>query len=77
MAEENKTDFEGRMLRLQEIVRALEQGGLSLEESVAMYKEGLGLVRACRELLENAKLEIKMYTEQGLEAFAPKDPGGA
>lgn len=61
--------FEERLSRLQTIVTALESGNSPLEESVALYKEGLAHVAACREQLEKARHDIRLCTETGTEPF--------
>lgn len=61
--------YEAAMARLQEVVAALEAGDLPLERSVALYKEGLGLSRACRDRLRTARNEIRLFTEGGLTDF--------
>lgn len=53
------------MLRLQDIVRELENADLSLERNVALYKEGMALVRSCKELLERARHEVLLVNEDG------------
>ena len=47
----------------------LEAGDSPLEESVALYKEGLAHAAACREQLEKARHEIRLCTETGTEPF--------
>ena len=64
--------FEQRLARLQEIVATLENGNSPLEESVALYKEGLTLAAACREELERAKHDIRVCTENGIVPFEPE-----
>ncbi|NHZ47214.1 exodeoxyribonuclease VII small subunit [Desulfovibrio sp. XJ01] len=66
---EAAVDYEAAMARLQEVVAALEAGDLPLERSVALYKEGLGLSRACRDRLRTARNEIRLFTESGLTEF--------
>ncbi|WP_418764341.1 exodeoxyribonuclease VII small subunit [Mailhella sp.] len=61
--------FEERLARLQAIVTALEAGDSPLEESVALYKEGLAHAAACREQLEKARHDIRLCTETGTEPF--------
>lgn len=61
--------FEERLARLQAIVTALEAGDSPLEESVALYKEGLAHATACREQLEKARHDIRLCTETGTEPF--------
>lgn len=53
--------FEERLSRLQAIVGTLESGESPLEESVALYKEGLAHTRACRDQLARARHEIEIY----------------
>ncbi|MBR3881258.1 MAG: exodeoxyribonuclease VII small subunit [Mailhella sp.] len=61
--------FEERLARLQQIVSALESGTAPLEESVALYKEGLTLATACREQLERARHDIRICSEGALAPF--------
>ena len=69
MAAKKTPSFEERLRRLQEVVAALENGDLPLEDSVRLYKEGLTLSRSCREQLEKARNEVRILTEQGFEPF--------
>ena len=61
--------FEERLARLQAIVSVLESGTAPLEESVALYKEGLAHASACREQLERAKHDIRICSEGALAPF--------
>ena len=70
MAAKKTPSFEDRLRRLQEVVAALENGELPLEDSVRLYKEGLTL--SCREQLEKARNEVRLLTEEGLEPFDEK-----
>lgn len=63
--------FEERLSRLQAIVSALESGESPLEESVALYKEGLAHTRACRDQLAKARHEIEIYQNGACEPFEP------
>ena len=58
MNQENQT-LEASMARLQQIVRAMERGDVSLEESLKLFQEGTELVRNCQKLLDDAQLQIK------------------
>ena len=64
MATKKKIDFEASMERLEEIVRALEGGAESLDTSLRLYEEGVGLARECAEALEKAEMRIKMLRLQ-------------
>lgn len=56
-------EFEKNMQRLSEIVSRLEQGDLTLGESVALYEEGVKLSAACSQALEQAKLKVTIQQE--------------
>ena len=55
--------FETLYKRLEESVSKLEEGGLTLEESLAMYEDGMQLARRCQELLQQAELRITRLQE--------------
>ena len=50
--------FEAALLKLEETVHALEEGNLSLEESIKLYEVGMELTRVCTDRLAKAKLKI-------------------
>ena len=52
--------FETAMNRLEQIVRALEDGKVSLDESLKLYEEGIALVRLCSGRLDEAEQKIKI-----------------
>lgn len=56
--------FEARLEALEGIVKALEGEGLSLEESLARYQEGVEHLRACRALLDGAERRLLELTER-------------
>lgn len=55
-----KIDFEQSMKRLEEIVELLERGEAGLEESLALFEEGSGLMRRCAKLLDEAEQKVTM-----------------
>ena len=57
MNQKNKT-FEESMVRLEQIVRAMERGDVPLEESLKLFQEGTELVRICGKLLDDAQLQV-------------------
>lgn len=52
-------NFEEAMRRLEEIVDRLESGELSLEESLALFEEGMKLTQHCSNQLEQARLRVR------------------
>lgn len=51
--------FEQALERLETIASGLEDGSMSLEESLKAYEEGVALIRACEKTLASARLRIK------------------
>lgn len=51
--------FEPSLKRLEEIVRLLEEGSLSLEESLTLFEEGVGLSRKCLTILTTAERKVE------------------
>ncbi len=64
MASEGEPSFEDLYRRLAEVVQRLEQGGLGLEEAVALYEEGMRLAARCQQLLEQAQLRVTRLREE-------------
>ena len=50
--------FEETLAALEMVVEHLEHGQLTMDESIAWYEAGLGLMRRCSQLLEQAELRI-------------------
>ncbi len=57
--------FEQALARLETIVRMLESGTAALDESLAVFEEGIALVKMCNEKLEGAEQKIRLLTENG------------
>ena len=55
--------FEELYKQLEEKVALLEQGGLSLDDSLAAYEEAVGLAQRCQEMLDRAELRITRLRE--------------
>ena len=59
-----KKNFEEAMQRLEEIVRQLEEGELSLDASMEIFEEGMKLIKFCTLKLEEAEKKVTMLVEQ-------------
>ena len=55
--------FEEAMLKLEDSVRLLESGTLTLDESIEKYEDALKYVKICNEMLEKAEQKVKMLTQ--------------
>ena len=55
-------EFETAMKRVNEIVARLEDQSLKLDESLALYEEGISLVAVCKKKLDEAERRILILT---------------
>lgn len=53
-------NFEQAMERLEKITAELSREGITLEESLTLYEEGIALARMCNSRLEDTERKIKM-----------------
>ncbi|MBR6794542.1 MAG: exodeoxyribonuclease VII small subunit [Clostridia bacterium] len=63
MSSPNEMNFENAIARLEQIVRALESGSAPLDDSLALFEEGVRLVKLCNDKLDSAESRIKLLTE--------------
>ena len=58
-------NFEDSLAKLEGIVDALEDNGVSLEESVKKFEEGIKLVKDCQKQLKEAELKVNKLMGDG------------
>lgn len=57
-------DFEASLMELNHLVEQMEQGGLSLEDSLKSFERGIALARACQTALKTAEQKVQILLEQ-------------
>lgn len=64
---DKKMTFEASLKELEKIVRRLEDGDASLEDSLKLFEDGVRLSRECQERLNQAerRIEILLKDENG------------
>lgn len=62
--------FEHSLDELEKLVQKMEQGELSLDDSLAAYERGVALFRRCQQALDQAELRVRLLTD-------PADPDNA
>ena len=62
--EEERT-LEEELARLEEVVTALEDGSLSLEELFVLYEEGVGLVKSCSGKIDPVEKKMLQIDREG------------
>jgi exodeoxyribonuclease VII small subunit len=66
---EDGRSFEESLLELERMVRELEDGRLGLEDALARYEQGVGLIKSCCQQLRQAEQRILQLT--GIEDEQP------
>ena len=73
---EPTTTYEQAREELADVVRRLEAGGLTLEESLALWERGEELAKVCRQWLEGARKRLDAALAEGQSgAGGEKDDG--
>ena len=71
-------DFEKSLDELEQLVGRMEQGDLSLDESLQSFERGIALYRNCQTALEQAELRVKLLYDpeapDDAEDFKPDTP---
>lgn len=75
MADTSIKDFEAAIAELEAIVKKLEEGDLTLEQSLGLYERGVQLSRFCHARLEDAERRIEVLNERGELKPAPPSFG--
>ncbi len=63
MAAKKEINFEDAISGLEEKVRRLESGELTLDESIKTFEEAMSLVNICNKKLEKAEQKVRILTE--------------
>ena len=70
-----KVTFEDTLAKLEKIVSEIEEGKVSLDESIRKYTEGTKLIATCRSILDQAEQKILVLTrEDGKSASLKAEP---
>ena len=74
---EKKMSFEQQIIRLEEIVAALEKGDAQLSDSLVLFEEGTKLITACSNELDQAEQQVVklMKSADGTPAELPFESG--
>ena len=67
--------FESAMAELEQLVEKMEDGELTLDESLRAFERGVVLTRLCQNELKNAELKVQqLNNDGGLEELEIADP---
>ena len=65
MTKKDTANFETSLKKLEKIIEKLEDGDISLEDSVKSFEEGIGLVKECQKQLSRSELKVKKLLDNG------------
>ena len=72
---ESQPNFEETLVELEKLIANLEEGELSLDESLSGFKHGIELTRQCQAALDNAQQTVELLTKnQDEDSLKPFDP---
>jgi len=60
----SKLSFEQAIKKLTDIVSKIEQGQISLEQSLSQYEQGMELIKHCRAILQKAEKKIEAISKE-------------
>ena len=60
----SKLSFEQAIKKLTDIVGKIEDGQISLEQSLTQYEQGMELIKHCRGILQKAEKKIEEISKE-------------
>jgi len=73
MKENSEFNFEEALSRLEEIARELENGNAQLDISLALFEEGVRLIKTCNATLDAAEQKVKLLVNNGNGSYDEQD----
>ncbi len=65
--QEKELSIEETFVRLEEVLKRLEEGECSLEDSFRYYEEGMKLVKSCHDKIDRVEKQIQVLGGEGEE----------
>ncbi len=70
MAAKKNYPFETSLEKLEKLVEQMEDGDLTLEDSLKNFEEGIRLTRECQQALAAAEQKVKLLIEENGQVTA-------
>ncbi|MCC8163483.1 MAG: exodeoxyribonuclease VII small subunit [Lachnospiraceae bacterium] len=67
--QEEKFNLEKALSQIDEILKKLQDRDVSLEDSFALYKEGMELLKLCNENIEHVEKQMKILAQEGEDVW--------
>ena len=65
--------FENSMLELEQIVKKLEKGDTTLDESLSLFEKGVKLSKECQNMLDKAEKKVSVLLKNENEEIEKQD----
>lgn len=75
--EQNEVKFEAALEELEQVVEQLESGDMALEDSLAAFEKGVGLVKFCNQKLNEVEKKVELLVKDKEGRFQLKALQGA
>ncbi len=73
----NSINFEKSLIELEKLIETMEEGDLSLEDSLKYFERGILLTQTCQQALTEAEQKVSVLVKKSenakLEPFNPND----
>jgi len=66
-------NFESTLREIEKVIESLEEGNLSLEDSIKAYEKGISLTKTCQKMLSDAELKINKLSSKDGEKISFED----
>ena len=73
-ADDVTDNFEQQLEALEQIVTRMEQGELSLEDSIKEFEQGMNIANQCQKTLEAAELRVKVLISDDKDKLVDFEP---
>ena len=74
ISDDENINFEAAMAELEQLVAQMEEGDLTLDDSLKAFERGVMLTRQCQQALSQAELRVQKLTDKGtLEDLTQED----
>ncbi|MBE0483134.1 MAG: exodeoxyribonuclease VII small subunit [Bacterioplanes sp.] len=70
MTDQPAFEFEQALQQLETLVQQMEEGNLTLEQSLQAFEQGVGLTRQCQQALTQAEQRVHVLLEQNGQSVA-------
>ena len=65
----DRIDFEQAMQRLEDIVKKMEEGNVSLDDALELFEKGVNLIKLCQKKISSAEQKVALLIQDSQDIF--------